>query len=365
MEWADGTNTLTYTYNGDDVRVGKSVSGSAITYLQDLASGLPVVVRETAGSTTTDYVRGVGLIAALEGSTVQYYHPDALGSTRLLTNGAGVVSDEYAYDAFGALRTHIGSSGQPFTYTGEQVDTATGLVFLRARYYDPGSGRFVSRDRFPALARQTQSINRYVYVENNPICFRDSSGRAWYDALNAEKNGVNDYVRKIWNRSGAGDAIIDNTPVVGELVNAAEGMEQYGKYRYDTQLDLITSEMTEDDQRAFEAAERASMRGLENALSSASQAAMEAPGTSLNPNYGLTSFLPEPVGNIVDLFNSPIEFLFGSLTDTIVDPVYDIPSLYTKHQFQEYYIGNTWYRNDEGWGGGGGGSWGTPPGLGK
>jgi RHS repeat-associated protein len=68
---------------------------------------------------------------------------------------------------------------------------ATALQYLRARYYDPATGRFISRDPFPAQAADTQTFNRYVYVKNNPTNYVDPSGEFWnliveygWDALN-------------------------------------------------------------------------------------------------------------------------------------------------------------------------------------
>ncbi len=93
---------------------------------------------------------------------------DGLGSTTGLADGTGAVTDTYTYDVYGAVRTHTGTSGNEFTYTGEQVD-ATGLQYLRARYYDAATGRFASRDPLP-LAQ------RYAYVGGNPVNLVDPTG---------------------------------------------------------------------------------------------------------------------------------------------------------------------------------------------
>ena len=62
-----------------------------------------------------------------------------------------------------------------WTFTGEQNDPA-GLEYLRARYYEPANGRFLSRDPFMGLVRNPQSLNRYAYALNNPVNLRDPSG---------------------------------------------------------------------------------------------------------------------------------------------------------------------------------------------
>jgi len=99
---------------------------------------------------------------------------DGLGSTTELADGAGAATGAYSYDAFGAVRSHTGGSTQ-WSFTGEQND-ANGLEYLRARYYDPALGRFLSRDPFAGLAQVPQSLNRYPYVLNNPVLYRDPYG---------------------------------------------------------------------------------------------------------------------------------------------------------------------------------------------
>ena len=98
------------------------------------------------------YVYGLDLIARIDGSSEDYYLADALGSTTALTDDTGNVTGEYAYDAFGNYRPGEGSSTNEFRYAGEQVDE-TGLQYLRARYYDPVVGRFLSQDPLPFLQR--------------------------------------------------------------------------------------------------------------------------------------------------------------------------------------------------------------------
>jgi RHS repeat-associated protein/uncharacterized repeat protein (TIGR01451 family) len=174
----DGTTTVQFAYNGDGVRLEKTVSGITTTYLQDVAAPLPVVLIETTAGQSSRYIHGNDLISLEEtaGATT-FYHADGIGSTRALSDQAGATTDRYSYDVFGGTRTHNGTSRQDFTYAGEQVDEETGFVFLRARYYDPEIGRFLSRDQHPGTVINSRSLNRYVYSQNNPVWLTDPSGK--------------------------------------------------------------------------------------------------------------------------------------------------------------------------------------------
>jgi RHS repeat-associated protein len=153
------------------------VDGVTTAYLQDLAAGLPVVLRETTAGASTGYVYGLDLIASLDNSGVpSFFHADGLGSTRLLTDDTGAVTDRYSYDAFGAARTHMGVSNQRFMFTGEALDPDSRLYNFRDRHYDYSIGRFVSADMMEGSVKHPQTWNTYTYVYNNPIKLVDPAG---------------------------------------------------------------------------------------------------------------------------------------------------------------------------------------------
>lgn len=120
--------------------------------------------------------RSFGKDFADNGTSREYLLADALGSTRNLTDSTGSVVKSLEYDVFGSIRTQSGTASTGFKFTGEQTDDESGLIFLRARYYDPEIGRFISKDPHPGYADISQSLNRYIYVQNNPINFIDPSG---------------------------------------------------------------------------------------------------------------------------------------------------------------------------------------------
>jgi len=132
-----------YTYNGDGLRVSRTIGQTSVSYIWDVNAGLPVILQDSAGNT---YVYGLDLISRTDGQGNQeYYLSDGLGSTTDLRDGDGDAIADYTYDVFGAIRAQSGSSPNEFTFTGEQVD-GTGLQYLRARYYDPAVGRFITQD---------------------------------------------------------------------------------------------------------------------------------------------------------------------------------------------------------------------------
>jgi len=169
-----GGNTSIYAYNGDGLRVSRTVGAATTTYTWDVASALPVVLQDSDGNT---YVYGLDLISTTDNAGAQTYHLyDGLGSTTDLVDGSGNSVASYGYDVFGATRTHSGSSPNYWLFTGEQRDSESDLYYLRARYYDPSIGRFLTRDPFGGLVLLPQSLNGYPYVLDNPTNLVDPYG---------------------------------------------------------------------------------------------------------------------------------------------------------------------------------------------
>jgi len=165
--------TTTYAYDGDGIRVART-QGSTTGYVYDRASSLPTVIDDG----TRRYVLGPsGLAYSLVGSTPSVHHADALGSVRALTDSAAALTQRYGRDAWGTSTATQGSSTQPFGFTGELNDAASGLLHLRARDYDPATGRFMQRDTFAGRLGNPLSLHRYGYAFNNPVSLRDPSGR--------------------------------------------------------------------------------------------------------------------------------------------------------------------------------------------
>jgi RHS repeat-associated protein len=172
------TRNVGYQYNAQGVRVGKVVDGVETRYLIDELQPYAQVVEEydAAGNVKGSYVYGLDLLGRVSGMQREFYHSDGLGSTRLLTNGTGAVTDTYSYDAYGNLIARVGGSNNPYLFAGEQRDVETGLDYLRARYYDPLVGRFVSADAYEGTLNDPMSLHDYQYAHANPTNLVDPSG---------------------------------------------------------------------------------------------------------------------------------------------------------------------------------------------
>lgn len=117
------------------------------------------------------------------GGNVEYPLLDALGSVRQLTSNTGVNLLKRSYTADGSIRFSSGSGISRLGFAGELQDTTTGIVYLRARHYNPALGRFLQRDSFGGFAQRPQSLNRYSYAGSNPVNYSDPSGHCFFAGI--------------------------------------------------------------------------------------------------------------------------------------------------------------------------------------
>ena len=146
----DSTN-IDYTYDADSRRVQQTNGAQVTNYLWDETSPYGDVVLETdgSGSILASYILGgTELLSQTRNGISSYYLQDGQGSVRNLTDAAGNITDTYAYSAFGEVLSRTGSTVNPYQYTSQQFDALTGLYNLRARYYDPRDGRFITIDPY-------------------------------------------------------------------------------------------------------------------------------------------------------------------------------------------------------------------------
>jgi len=170
----DGVNTLGFRYDGDGNRLARIVNGTLTTHTLNVGLPLPEVLVEHDDGGTTRYLHLPHSIATDAGTAWTYSAVDGLGSVRQQLDDSGQVVSVDSYRPFGSPLE--GDGGAPYGYTGEWWEVEAGLLFLRARYLQPRTGRFISRDLWPGSALQPQTFNGYTWVEGNPINRKDPSG---------------------------------------------------------------------------------------------------------------------------------------------------------------------------------------------
>lgn len=167
------TTLGTYTYDGAGVRESKTVGSTTTHFTWDGRGAL--VLQQKAATAVTSFIYGPSgePVEQIAGSTTTYLHHDQLGSTRLITDAAGsaTTATTVTYDPYGNVTATVGSLTTPLLFTGQYQDSESGLYFLRARYYDPITAQFLSRDPAVSLTRSP-----YGYVGANPLNATDPSG---------------------------------------------------------------------------------------------------------------------------------------------------------------------------------------------
>lgn len=212
------SDTVAFTYDQDGNRTTKTSSHTGTTdYTWNTAGGMPLLLTETTDGVDTHLIYGPGgmPIAEITGTDAAWYHQDHLGSTRLVTDQAGNPLGTYTYDPYGAPADTTGTFDPLLDYAGQYTDQETGLQYLRARYYDPNTGQFLTRD--PIVA---QTMDPYGYALNNPVNATDPTGLFCLTGKNPNgtcrsiTRGTASKADDIWDATGGKGAtwIADNVP---------------------------------------------------------------------------------------------------------------------------------------------------------
>ncbi len=190
-----GAGAVHYTYNGTGNRV-QMVNGTTTTrYVLD-AKGNVLAVADGNNQVTGYFIYGAGLLEGVTSAGAAYcYHFDANANTIALTDSSENVVDSYAYDPFGSITGQVESVPQPFKFVGRfgVIADPNGFYYMRARYYDPAVGRFVSEDPsgfsggdvnldtyVNIVGKPQPEANLYLYASANPVIFIDPYGlRDW------------------------------------------------------------------------------------------------------------------------------------------------------------------------------------------
>ena len=213
------TKTLTknykvsFTYDAEGLRTSKTVNGKKTVFIWD--GNQLVMELSESGIVKKRYIRGNDLVYVDKEADKdsgkfedkQYYVTDSHGNVVQLTNVDGKIIKTYEYDSFGNEVNLDKKDDNPFRYCGEYYDKETEEIYLRARYYQPTVGRFLTRDTYTGESGDPLSLHLYTYCGNDGMNKCDADGNAWTWIKNkwnafcdtAQKcyNGAKTYVKKI------------------------------------------------------------------------------------------------------------------------------------------------------------------------
>jgi RHS repeat-associated protein len=181
----EGVSTVTHAYDALGHRVSRTEGGVTHGYVWNHALGLPSInVERTGGPGGTDLRYHITtpsgeLLYSLEASdnSRRDYHYDETGNVLFVTNSGGAVIASYAYGPYGQLLSSTGAIDNAFTWQGQfgvMREGASDLYYVRARWYDSVTGRFLSRDPIRSLG--PRSTNPYQYALGDPEGYSDPTG---------------------------------------------------------------------------------------------------------------------------------------------------------------------------------------------
>ena len=219
-------------YDADGRRVSRTTGGVTTFYVYD-TEGRLIEEIDSSGQTIARYVHGLGLVSREAAGGVSVYHYDSRGSTVALTDLQGAVTDSYAYSPFGAVAASTGTTPNPFTYSGRDgvVDDGNGLYHMPLRYYAPELMRFIQKDPvYSGEFDRPLSLNRYAFVEGNPIERIDPLGACTFclDVWDSTVGAVIDGAEDAYEVAEAlGSEIVD---LAQDGVDEIGGWERVGLY---------------------------------------------------------------------------------------------------------------------------------------
>ena len=203
-------DVIQYSYNGDNKRISKTRNGVITKYVYD-ENQVSEATDSSGNVLATYFYDNQGIpVSVTEGGKTYNYHYNGHGDVVALTDFSGTVVATYAYDVWGNVTTKTGSVDSLFGYAGQfgyVYDQETGLYFLQSRYYDPGIGRFTTKDRFIGFVESPASQNLFTYGENDPVNAVDPDGSIarvvfyWWGIKVRLEHSDCDW---IWNKGMAG-----------------------------------------------------------------------------------------------------------------------------------------------------------------
>ena len=176
---------VAYQYNADGLRTKKTVTQSGASTVYEYLWNESKLVGQKVGNDAVRilYDANDEPVGFTVNDTASYYYVKNLqGDVLAIVDKTGAEKVSYVYDAYGQIVSMTGDATlqklNPCTYRGYYYDAETGLYYLQSRYYNPEWGRFINADKTEVLniTNNVKQANLYIYAENNPINYIDSSG---------------------------------------------------------------------------------------------------------------------------------------------------------------------------------------------
>ena len=223
---------INYIYNPEGKRIQKQVDNKVIKYIYE---GLDVILElDENDNKIAQNIYGLSLISR---NTDQkgYYLYNGHGDTVRIVDNEENLLNSYTYDEWGVIIDSNGEFDNPYRYAGYYYDIETDNYYLISRYYNPEIARFISEDSYRGDYNDPLSLNRYVYVVNNPLIYIDPDGY-W-------PKWLEEFGKNLWDETvnfgktlgatfhGGAEAIVDTlVGIVQNPINAVKQAYYGGKY---------------------------------------------------------------------------------------------------------------------------------------
>lgn len=278
-------HSVTYSYDGNGNRVSATVDGKTTDYLWDPAGAYPrlAIEQTSSGALVHRYLYGDGPVAMQTPTATYFYHVDPTGNVAELTDGSGQVAVAYHYDPFGEVTATVPDGRtaptNPLLFQGQYQDPITGLYDMRARDYDPATGRFTQPDPVTPTAG-TSATSPYVFADDNPLSNADPTGTVTQDEV---KQKILDVV---WSTPNIGVNLATDLSYANSLTKAAVKLNAFLAKRAASKaasaVEEVASDVGSDAEPISEiAGDAATAEGALGELGAGANAATEAlAGTS-------------------------------------------------------------------------------------